>query len=128
MRSQFTTGPAPISAATPRRSIIFTYSNRGRSDVRNEIKPPSFDEIAVALKLAATKLRLDLDQMEILAASITLSPMGTSLAVSELKKNLDLVVLAHEFFKDGAAVEPQMRAVLARRKTGRWFPSLSSRV
>ena len=84
-------------------------------------RPSSFDDIAVALTLAASKLRLDLDQMEILAARIDLSPMGTSLAVAELRRNLELVAQAHHFFKENAAVEAEMRAVALRRKRRTWF-------
>jgi len=81
----------------------------------------SFDDIAVALSLAATKLRLDLDQAELLAARIDLSPMGLSLAVTELQRNLNLVAEAHHFFKENAAVEAEMRAVALRRKRRTWF-------
>jgi hypothetical protein len=86
----------------------------------HEGQPPSFDAIAVALALAASKLRLDVEQMELLAARINLSPMGTSLAISELKRNLDLIVHAHHFFKDNATAEPEVRAMILRKKNGRW--------
>lgn len=85
-----------------------------------EKQPPSFNDIAVALALAASKLKLDLEQMEFIAARIALSPMGTSLACSELQRNLDLIVSAHHFFKDNAGAEPEMRAVARRKKSGRW--------
>ena len=85
-----------------------------------EGQPPSFDAIAVALALAASKLRLDLEQMEFLTARINLSPMGTALAVQELQRNLDLIVAAHHFFKDNAAAEPEIRAMVLRKKSGRW--------
>lgn len=82
--------------------------------------PPSFDHIAVALALAASKFRLDIEQMELLAARVGVSPMGTSLAISELQRNLDLLVHAHHFFKDNSAVEPEVRAMVLRKKNGRW--------
>jgi hypothetical protein len=82
--------------------------------------PPSFDNMAVALAIAASKLRLDLEQMEFLAARIELSTMGTSIACSELQRNLDLIVAAHYFFKDNAAAEPEVRAMVLRKKNGRW--------
>jgi hypothetical protein len=84
-------------------------------------RPSNFDDIAVALTLAATKLRLDLDQAELLAARIDLSPMGLSLAVNELRKTLNLVAQAHHFFKDNAPVEAEMRAVALRGKRRTWF-------
>lgn len=84
-------------------------------------RPSSFDDIAVALSLAAAKLKLDLDQAEMLAARIDLSPMGLSLAVNELRKNIDLVAQAHRFFKDNAANETQIRALAARTKRKPWF-------
>ena len=86
----------------------------------NLVTPPTFDAIAVALALAASKLRLDLEQMEFLTARIGLSPMGTALAVQELQRNLDLIVHAHHFFKDNSAVEPEVRAMVLRKKSGRW--------
>jgi hypothetical protein len=86
----------------------------------NAITPPCFDDIAVALALAASKLKLDLDQMELIAARINLSPMGCSIAVSELKKNLDLIVHAHHFFKNNSAAENEVRAMVLRKKSGRW--------
>lgn len=82
--------------------------------------PPSFDDIAVALALAASKFRLDVEQMEILAARVGVSPMGTALAISELQRNLDLIVAAHHLFKDGAPAEREVRAVVERKKGGRW--------
>jgi hypothetical protein len=88
--------------------------------VHEEKLPPSFDAIAVALALAASKLRLDLEQMEFIAARINLSPMGCSLAVSELQRNLDLIVHAHHFFKDGAPAEREIRGMVLRKKNGRW--------
>jgi hypothetical protein len=82
--------------------------------------PPSFDDIAVALKLAASQFKLDLEQLEMIAARVGVSPMGTSLAVAELQRNLDLVVHAHHFFKDGAPAEREVRAAVDRKKRGRW--------
>lgn len=82
--------------------------------------PPSFDDIAVALALAAAKLKLDVEMMEVLCARVDLSQMGTSIAMSELQRNLDLVVHAHLFFKNNAAVETEVRAMASRKKTGRW--------
>jgi hypothetical protein len=82
--------------------------------------PPSFDDIAVALALAASKLKLDVEQMEFICARVELSRMGTSIATSELQRNLDLIVAAHHFFKDNAAAEPEVRAMVLRKKTGRW--------
>jgi hypothetical protein len=84
-------------------------------------RPSSFDDIAVALSLAAAKLKLDLDQAELLAARIDLSPMGLNLAVTELRKNIDLVAEAHRFFKDNAANEKQIRALVASGKRKPWF-------
>jgi hypothetical protein len=86
----------------------------------NATAEPSFDDIAVALSLAATKFKLDLEQMELLAARVGISQMGTSLACSELQRNLDIIAHAHNFFKDGAAAEREVRAVVDRKKRGRW--------
>lgn len=83
-------------------------------------KIPSFDDIAVALALAASKFRLDVEQMELLTARVGVSPMGSAIAVAELQRNLDLVVHAHHFFKDCAASESEVRAMVLRKKSGRW--------
>ena len=88
-------------------------------------REPSFDEIAVALALAASKVRLDLDQLEILAARVSLSPMGTSLAIAELKRVLDHVAYAHRFFKDNAGAEAEIRAAALRKKRGSWLSSIT---
>lgn len=88
--------------------------------MRDGKKLPSFDDIAVALALAASKFRLDVEQMELLTARVGISPMGSAIAVSELQRNLDLIVTAHHFFKDNAAAEPEMRAMALRKKNGRW--------
>lgn len=82
--------------------------------------PPSFDDIAVALSIAASKLKLDLEQVEFLAARVGVSPMGTSLALLEIQRNIDLIVHAHHFFKDGAPAEREVRAAVDRKKRGRW--------
>jgi hypothetical protein len=86
----------------------------------HEKKPPPFDDIAVALALAASKLKLDLEQMEFMAARIDLSRMGTSLACSELQRTLDLIVHAHHFFRENSGAEAEVRAMVLRKKTGRW--------
>lgn len=85
---------------------------------------PSFDDIAVALSIAASKLRLDLDQLEIIGFKVGVSNMGLSLAQVEMQKHLDLVVLAHRFFKENAAIEPEMRAVAARKRRGSWLQQI----
>lgn len=81
---------------------------------------PLFDDIAVALALAASKFKLDLEQMEILTARIGVSPMGAAIATAELQRNLDLIVAAHHFFREGAPAEKELRAMVLRKKAGRW--------
>lgn len=82
---------------------------------------PSFDEMAVAITLAATKVRLDFEQLEIISHRVGLSPMGTTLALTELQKTLDHLAAAHRFLKENAAAEPEIRAMAARKKVGSWF-------
>lgn len=82
--------------------------------------PPSFDDIAVALALAASMFRLDLERLEMVAARADLSPMGTSIALAEINRNIDLIVAAHHLFKDGAPAEREIRAAVDRKKRGRW--------
>jgi len=81
---------------------------------------PKFEDIAIALVLAATKLRLDLEQLEYITAKIDLSPMGTAIAVAEMRRNIDLIAHAHAFFKDNAPAEQEIRTVAARKRNGRW--------
>ncbi|QOZ25310.1 hypothetical protein [Bradyrhizobium sp. CCBAU 51753] len=87
----------------------------------DQAAPPSFDDMAVAITLAATKVRLDFEQMELLSHRVGLSPMGTTLALAELQKTLDHLAAAHRFLKESAAAETEIRAVAARKKMGSWF-------
>lgn len=68
---------------------------------------PSFEAVAGALSIAASKLKLELDQLELVAARINLSPMGTALSTSEIKKNIELIAFAHEFFKGKTEPKPK---------------------
>ena|GEM_PF-3830845 len=80
----------------------------------------TFADIAVALTLASGKLQLDLAQTKIIAARVGLSKMGLSLVVDGLERDAVLVEQAIELFKRMSEVEPQVRAVLARKATRRW--------
>lgn len=82
--------------------------------------PPSFDDIAVALSMIAACLRLDIEHTELVGARIDLSPMGIAVATSERERNLDIVVHAYHFFKNGAPAEREIRAAVDRKKRGRW--------
>lgn len=82
---------------------------------------PSFDEMAVAITLAATKVRLDYEQMELLTHRVGLSQMGTTLALAELQKTLNHLAAAHRFLKESAAAESEIRAMTMRKKMGSWF-------
>jgi len=86
------------------------------------VREPSatFADIAVALTLASGKLQLDLAQTKIIAARVGLSKMGLSLVVDGLERDAVLVEQAIELFKRMSEVEPQVRAVLARKATRRW--------
>lgn len=85
----------------------------------------SFVDIAVALTLAASKLRLDLSQTEIIAERIGLSKMGLSVALEGLREDLARIEEAQELFKQMADIEPQVRALIDRKQSRRWFPRLA---
>lgn len=80
---------------------------------------PTFEDFAAAVSIAASRLKYDLDQVELLAARINLSPMGEALATTEIKKTLASLVQAHQFFHGNSAIEADLRA-FAQRKSGRW--------
>ncbi len=80
----------------------------------------SFAEIAVALALASSKLRLDLTQTRIIAGRIGLSQMGLSLVIDGIERDAALVDQAVELFKKMADVEPQVRALIERKTRRRW--------
>lgn len=82
--------------------------------------PATFADIAVALTLASGKLQLDVAQTRIIAERIGLSKMGLAVVVEGLERDAALVLQAIEFFKQMSEVEPQIRAVLARKATRRW--------
>jgi len=92
------------------------------------MQQPTFDDIAIALMLAASKLRLDLEQTEVLAARVGLPQISASLAVAELQRHLDLVVLAHAFFKDNADIEAAIRATVNRKKRLPWLRVVAGKV
>lgn len=89
---------------------------------------PCFVDIAVALTLAASKLRLDLMQTEIIAERIGLSKMGLSVALDDLRRDVALVEQAQELFKQMADIEPQVRALIARKTQRSWYPRLVAKV
>ena len=96
---------------------------RGRKEQK-----PTFDDMAVALSLAAARLKLDLDQTETLAYRVGIPEISISLAVAELRRHLDLVVQAHEFFKANADIEALMRATAARKKRLPWLRIVARKV
>jgi hypothetical protein len=83
----------------------------------------SFVDIAVALSLAASKLRLDLMQTEVIAERIGLSKMGLGVALEGLRADVARVEEAQDLLKRMADIEPQVRALIARKESRRWFPS-----
>lgn len=85
--------------------------------------PPSIAKMAVALALAHSKLQLDLAQTEIIARRIGLSDMGLGVVIEDLQRDVEHVGAALELLKSMVEIEPQVRAVIARKQTRRWFPS-----
>ncbi|CAN7379651.1 hypothetical protein LJR220_003377 [Bradyrhizobium sp. LjRoot220] len=83
-------------------------------------QPPTIAEMAVALSLAHSKLQLDLAQTEVIARRIGLSKMGLDLVIEGLQRDVACVEHALEMLKQMVEIEPQVRALIARKKTGRW--------
>jgi hypothetical protein len=81
----------------------------------------SIADMAVALTLARTKLGLDLEKTKMIAERIGLSRMGYELIVPQLQQDIDLVLAAAQLLKDLADIEPQVRAMIARKKRGSWM-------
>lgn len=76
--------------------------------------------MAVALTLSANKLELDLAKTQIIAERIGLSRMGYELIVPSMQRDLELIHEAKQLFKDMADCEAEVRAVIARKKSGTW--------
>jgi len=79
-------------------------------------EPATFDEMAVALALAAGKAKMDVDQLDLVGARIGLSDMGLALCRAELQKNVDLIAGAHELLKSLAPHEQDIRAIATKPK------------
>jgi hypothetical protein len=90
-----------------------------------ETTPASYADIAVALTLASSKLQLDLAQTRIIAGRIGLSKMGLELVIEGLERDAALVAGAVELLKTMSTCEPEIRALLARKRRGSWLPSFA---
>ncbi|MCC8945975.1 hypothetical protein H8A97_12920 [Bradyrhizobium sp. Arg62] len=90
---------------------------------------PTFAEIAVALTLLKIKAGMDVEKTKIIAERIGLSKMGYELIIPDLERDLQLVECAMELFREMAAIEPQIRAAIARKNVGSWlsrFPKVAA--
>ena len=85
----------------------------------------SFADIAVALTLLSSKTELDLAKTRMIADRIGLSKMGLQVIVDDLVADAVLVREAIEIFKQLAESEPEVRALLARKRTGRWISQMA---
>ncbi|MCC8963734.1 hypothetical protein H8A95_15800 [Bradyrhizobium sp. Pear76] len=85
---------------------------------------PTFAEIAVALTLLKIKAGMDVEKTKLIAERIGLSRMGYELIVPALERDLALVERAMELFQEMSSVEPQIRAVLERKKSGSWLKTI----
>ena len=81
---------------------------------------PSFAEMAVSLGIAADKLGFDVARLVARAVDFRLSDDAINIAVGELQSDAVNVSAAHQLLKQLADIEPQVRALLARRSTGKW--------
>jgi hypothetical protein len=91
----------------------------------HETDEPTFAAMAVALTLAKDKLGLDLGKTKIIADRIGLSAMGWELVVIGLEHDVKLVAAAQQLLKDISDLEPEVRALIARRKRSRQIISES---
>ena len=82
--------------------------------------PATFADIALALQIAAPKLQRDIARMIDVAERISLSQMGLEVSIADLKHDFAMIEEAVLIFKKMSEVEPQVRAVLARKATRRW--------
>jgi hypothetical protein len=76
--------------------------------------------MAVSLTLAVSKLELDLTKTRMIAERIGLSRMGYELIVPGLERDVALVAECAQLMRDMCDLEPQVRAMIQRKKTGRW--------
>lgn len=89
---------------------------------------PSFAEIAVSLALAMPTLRLAMARTEVIGQRIGISSMGIDVALEALRRDQSNVERALELLKELAEAEPEIRALLARKRNGRWFTRLTKAV
>lgn len=87
--------------------------------------PASYADIAVALTLASSKLDLDMANYRRIAERIGLSKMGLSTVIDGIERDAMLVRQAVEIFKKLSEAEPEVKSLLARKSSGRWFPRLA---
>jgi hypothetical protein len=84
------------------------------------VSPSSFTDIAVAMHLASSKLQLDLVKTKMIAERIGLSKMGYELLVPGMERDVALVIEGAELLKQMSRVEPEIQALLARKRRGKW--------
>lgn len=84
----------------------------------------SIADMAVALTLAHTKLGLDLEKTKMIADRVGLSRMGCELVITGLQQDIALVAAATQLLKDLADLEPQVRAIIARKRRGSWMQQI----
>jgi hypothetical protein len=82
--------------------------------------PSSFADIAVAMSLASSKLQLDLAKTKLIAERIGLSRMGYELIIPGIERDVALVIEGAELLKRMSEAESEIRALLERKKRGRW--------
>lgn len=87
---------------------------------------PSFADIAVALTLAHSDMGHRLFKTKMIAERIGLSKMGYELLVPSIERDLALVAKGAELLKQLAECEVEVRAVIERKRRGRW--SIMSRI
>ena len=84
-----------------------------------------FAEIAVAMTVALGKMRLDLAHTMIVARSVGVSNMGLEVVAAERERDIALIEQSLLLFKEMAEIEPQVRALIDRRKRRSWLPSFA---
>jgi hypothetical protein len=82
---------------------------------------PSIADIAVAVTIAHSDMGHRFFKTKMIAERIGLSRMGYELIVPAIERDVELVAKAVELLKELAEIEPEVRALIARRKRGSWL-------
>lgn len=84
----------------------------------------NFGDMALALIVSRTRLESDLIKLRRMCGQMSVSDMGTALALQGFERDLDLVQQAGELLRELRPHEAEIRALVARKNR----PSLMQRM